>query len=318
VAPAAAKAAAEGCHAGHVALTFDDGPSSTDTPRLIAILTGLHVPATFFMVGERVAASPATARLVERSGFLIGNHSYRHEDLTALSSDEIAATIRSTAGALRDAGVRPTGLMRPPYGAVNARVYAAIRRTHLRPVLWDVDPRDWAGGTADQIAARTLGQLHRGDNIVLQHDGVRNSPSSVAAVPRIVREARRRGYCFVALDENGRPSFPTARAALGVEPTDRHVAEGDRLRITVALDREVGRDTWVRLRLLGRTASVRHDLVRSATTVRIPAGQLTAEAVVKVRRDQLVEGSERFDVRLTDGVGLVPERGKITVVIDDV
>jgi peptidoglycan/xylan/chitin deacetylase (PgdA/CDA1 family) len=316
-APATVKAATRGCRAGHVALTFDDGPSPTVTPRLLATLERLHVPATFFMVGERVAASPSTARLVERSGFLVGNHSYRHQDLTGLSTEEIEATIRSTAAALRDAGVQPTGLMRPPYGAVNARVYAAIRRTHLRPVLWNVDPRDWAGGTADQIAARVLGQLHRGDNIVLQHDGVRNSPSSVAAVPRIVSEARRRGYCFVGLDEDGRPGFPTARAALGVQPVDRHVAEGDRLHITVALDREVGRDTWVRIHLSGRTASVRRDLVRPAATVRIPAGRLNAEVVVRVRRDRLVEGTERFDVRLTDGVGLVPERGKITVVIDD-
>ena len=74
----------------------------------------------------------------------------------------------------------------------------------------------------------------------------------------------------------------------------------------------------VRLRLVGRTASVRHDLVRPATTVRIPAGQLTAVVPVKVRRDQLVEGPELFDVRLSDGVGVVPQRGKITVVIDDV
>lgn len=300
-----------------MALTFDDGPLPTVTPRLLATLKRLHVPATFFMVGERVAASPATARLVERSGFLIGNHSYRHQDLTTLSAAEIVATIRGTDRELDAAGVHPTALMRPPYGAVDPQVSAAIKAADKRAVLWNVDSRDWAGGSTDQIAASVLGQLRPGGNIVLQHDGVANSPSSVAAVPRIVAQARHRGYCFVGLDEVGRPGFPVARAELGVDPADRHVAEGDRLRLTVALDREVGRDTRIRLRLVGRTASVRQDLVRPAMTVRVPAGQLTAAVVVKVLRDRLVEGPERFDVRLGDGVGLLPDRGKTTVVIDD-
>ena len=317
-ATSAFRAAPRPCHAGHIALTFDDGPSPTLTPRLLASLKSRHVPATFFMVGERVAASPATARLVERSGFLVGNHSYRHQDLQNLTQHQIEDTIRTTDQALRDAGVRPTDLMRPPYGAVDAHVYAAIRARHLRPVLWNVDSRDWAGGSADEIAARVLAQLHSGSNVVLQHDGVGNSPSSVAAVPRIVREARHRGYCFVGLDEHGRPGYPVGRAALDVEPPDQHVAEGSRLRLTVSIDREVGHDTWVRLRLKGRTASLRHDLVRQGTTVRIPAGRLSAHVDIKIRHDQLVEGPEEFDVRLSDGVGLVPERGKLTVVIDDV
>src|SRR5690606_22952811 len=66
---------AKACRAGLVALTFDDGPSPAITPRLVRILQKYKVPATFFMVGSRVNASPKTARLVQRSGFLIGNHS---------------------------------------------------------------------------------------------------------------------------------------------------------------------------------------------------------------------------------------------------
>jgi peptidoglycan/xylan/chitin deacetylase (PgdA/CDA1 family) len=300
-----------------VALTFDDGPSPTATTRLVATLTGLHVPATFFMVGERVAAAPATARLVERSGLLIGHHSYRHQDLRALSQEEIEATIAATDRELRNAGVHPTDLMRPPYGAVDPHVLAAIRHAHDVPVLWDVDPRDWEGGDAAAIAARVLGQLRPGTDIVLLHDGVRNSPSSVAAVPGIVHEARRRGFCFVGLDEHGRPGFPTPAAALTVSPADRHVVEGDRLQLTVTLAGEAGRDTSLRLRFRGRTASLDDDIRVPPTLVRFPAGTISRQVTVPVRADEVAEGKERFEVRIADGVGLRPRRGKTTIVIQD-
>ena len=303
-------AARAACHAGHVALTFDDGPAAGLTPRLLGTLGRLHVPATFFMVGERVAAAPATARQVERSGFLIANHSYRHEDLRRLSREQVIATLQSTDRTLRESGVHPTRLMRPPYGAVDAQVYAAIRAAHLRPVLWDVDPRDWESGTADQIAARILGQLRPGGQIVLQHDGVGNSPSSVAAVPRIVAGARRRGFCFVALDERGRPGFPTPGATLAAART---VTEGHRLTLTVSLDAMAGRDTSVRVSVEGGAK----DLAGFDPVLRVPAGSLTATLRIPVRRDHLDERAERLRVTLASGDGVRVHGRPLTVTIRD-
>jgi hypothetical protein len=37
-----------------------------------------------------------------------------------------------------------------------------------------------------------------------------------------------------------------------------------------------------------------------------------------IRADDLVEGKERFEIRVSDGVGLRPQRGRTTIVIDDV
>ena len=171
------------CRNGKVSLTFDDGPSSVVTPRLVRILKEVHAPATFFMVGERVAAAPRAARLVARSGFVIANHSYRHADMTRQSSAQVRQTLRATDSRLRAAGTRPIRLMRPPYGAINDRVRRAVRDVGMLPVLWDVDSRDWQGGSSGTIAARILAGL-RPDRrtIVLQHDGIGNSAASVAAV----------------------------------------------------------------------------------------------------------------------------------------
>ncbi|HWU22343.1 MAG TPA: polysaccharide deacetylase family protein, partial [Nocardioides sp.] len=71
---------------GLVALTFDDGPVAGRTEHLVHLLRGLHVPATFFMVGSRVAAAESTARAVARAGFPIGNHTWAHRDLALQSA----------------------------------------------------------------------------------------------------------------------------------------------------------------------------------------------------------------------------------------
>ena len=298
------------CSEGHVALTFDDGPSPSVTPTLLATLRRLRVPATFFMVGERVAAAPAMARTVERSGFLIANHTYHHEDLHVLSRDQIIATIRDTDIALHGAGVHPTMLVRPPYGSVDAHVYAAIKATHLRPVLWDVDPRDWESGNAAQIASRILDHLRPGDQIVLQHDGVANSPSSVAAVPRVVHEARRRGFCFVGLDEHGRPGFPTPHARLSAART---VIEGHRLTVKVTLDAMAGRDTSVKV-------SVRDggsELGRFDEVLQVPAGSLTGRVRIRVRDDQIDEPTRTLTISARRRSGVRVDGSSITVKVKD-
>lgn len=205
------------CSKGMIALTFDDGPSPTVTPHLVRTLLELKVPATFFMVGSRVQASPVTARLVMKSGFQIGNHTWSHPELTTLSDTAVVQQLKSTAKAFRDHYVTASRLMRPPYGDINDRVRRDVKKLGLHPVLWTNDSRDWAGGTSMQIAHRILVALRpNGTNLVLQHDGVENSPNSVGAVPIVVRAARSRGYCFTNLTRVGTvattKSFPVPQS----------------------------------------------------------------------------------------------------------
>jgi peptidoglycan/xylan/chitin deacetylase (PgdA/CDA1 family) len=211
-----------GCPAGLVALTFDDGPRVGTTRTLVHELRALHAPATFFMVGSRVAAWPSLAELVARSGFLVANHTWDHADLTALKDSGVRRELRKTRRALRAAGVRPSDLARPPYGAVSPRVRHDLHELGLHPVLWTIDSRDWTGGDPAQIASRVLSAVrpHR-TNIVLQHDGVDNSPNSVAAVPTIVNGLRQRGYCLATLDAHGQPTRVSRAANAPAAPAQK-------------------------------------------------------------------------------------------------
>ncbi|MDZ4266766.1 MAG: polysaccharide deacetylase family protein, partial [Mycobacterium sp.] len=71
-----------------VALTFDDGPTSF-TDRLLKVLTDNDAKASFFLIGNKVARDPASARRIADAGMEIGNHTWQHPDMTAIPPHEI-------------------------------------------------------------------------------------------------------------------------------------------------------------------------------------------------------------------------------------
>lgn len=305
-----ASSAVRPCSAGLVALTFDDGPARVVTPRLVRLLRDRRVPATFFVVGNRVRANPAEARLVARAG-VVGNHTWSHARLTRLSDAGIRSELVRTRRQLQRLGIRPSRLMRPPYGATNARVNRVVRGLGLVPVLWTIDTRDWAGGTSTQIANRVLSRLRpHGTNIVLQHDGVRRSPASVEAVPRIVSGARARGYCFATLGDNGRPAPPVP--TLGVTVTQGREAGQVPVRLVLHLDEPTSRPVSVRVTTAGATATPGADFTPVDRTVVFPVGVTTMSVTVPVLDDTEPEGLEQLSLRFTRasglrlGVGTVP------------
>ena len=320
------------CRAGWVALTFDDGPDARVTRRLVRILVRARVPATFFMVGERVARAPRAARLVSRQGFQIANHSYRHANMTTQSSAQIVRTLRATQRELRRAGADPTTLMRPPYGAIDRRVARAIRRAGYEPVLWNSDSWDWSGGSPETIARRVLGSMMSRTNIVLQHDGILNSPNSVAAVPRIVHRARAQGYCFTELDDRGRLVMPTP--SLTMRTFDGR--EGQSAAVELRLSHPAPYETSVHLETadaparrlsnipdllvaplpvgaaLGGVDYLPHDAV-----VRFPAGTTRQLVSLALTPDEIDEPDEEFLVSLSSPTGLTIQSGTGSVGISD-
>ena len=69
---------AQASAAGEVALTIDDGPDPQITPQVLELLDRYGCKATFFCIGERVAAHPDIAREIVRRGHHIENHSQHH------------------------------------------------------------------------------------------------------------------------------------------------------------------------------------------------------------------------------------------------
>ena len=194
---------------GELALTFDDGPNCTWTPRLLDMLASHEVRATFFLLGERAQAEPDLVRRVAAAGHLIGNHSWDHPNLAIGTSLRIRQELQWTQDALEQitgAGVR---FFRPPFGARRPAVFRIAREMGLQPVLWNAMTTDWSEPSAERIAVELTTRIdkllrqRRAANIVL-HDGGHRDPGanrgpSVTAATSLV--ARYKQTCrFVTLD----------------------------------------------------------------------------------------------------------------------
>jgi peptidoglycan/xylan/chitin deacetylase (PgdA/CDA1 family) len=179
-----------------VALTFDDGPGS-QTTTLLRMLKDAGARATFFVLGEVVAQRPQALRQFAAAGHEIGDHTWSHPQLPLLTDTAVLSQVTRTADEIESlTGTRPQ-FVRPPYGALNPRVREVLGQGDWPMILWSVDPQDWKDRNSDTVYHRVIAGTRPG-SIVLMHD---IHPTTVAAVPRILAELKRRGYTFVTVSE---------------------------------------------------------------------------------------------------------------------
>ena len=175
-----------------VALTFDDGPHQTCTPALLNGLKQREVKATFFLMGENIAGKEPLVQRMQAEGHLIGNHGYRHIQMT--KEEQACADIEQTEKLIQSiTGKRPEYL-RPPYGDWNEQLEC---RVNLTTVLWNVDSLDWKFQNTDRIVRRVEKDVKDGD-IILMHDEFQ---TSVEAAMEIIDNLLAKGYTFVTVDE---------------------------------------------------------------------------------------------------------------------
>jgi peptidoglycan-N-acetylglucosamine deacetylase len=182
----------------YIAMTFDDGPSAENTPRLLEMLKQRNIKATFFLIGQNVVSNPDLVRRILAEGHEIGNHSWTHPQLSKLSDDRVTAEITKTQDAIKDAsGFTPT-ILRPPYGAITPRQREWIQsRFGLNIILWSVDPFDWKRPGASVITQRILSQTRPGA-IILSHD---IHKQTVDAMPATLDALIAKGYKFVTVSQ---------------------------------------------------------------------------------------------------------------------
>jgi peptidoglycan/xylan/chitin deacetylase (PgdA/CDA1 family) len=191
--PKEGRSAGGAAAAGEVALTFDDGPSRTQTPAILETLDRLGAHATFFEEGRHVAGREALMRQILAAGDEIGNHSFDHP------VDPGEAELASTQAAIRAATGFTPCLFRPPYGELNRTEKSAARANGLELVFWTLDSEDDTHPGVGPIRARVVRRAKPG-SIVLLHDGGRH-PETVEALAGIVEGLQRRGLRLVTVTE---------------------------------------------------------------------------------------------------------------------
>ncbi len=186
-----------------VALTFDDGPDGEWTQRVLEILGAYGVRATFFLVGQRAAREPATVRAIAGAGHEIGSHGWSHTSLWLCGPRRTEAEIARTKHLLGYLAGAPPALFRPPWGMVNAAMFAALRRHGQRCVFWSIQPEGLRPARAEAQVAHVLRRAHPGA-IVDLHDaeGTAGAPARLtAALPAMIDGLRAAGYGLATVGE---------------------------------------------------------------------------------------------------------------------
>lgn len=190
-----------------IALTYDDGPDITYTPRILDTLSRESVPATFFMVGTNVVQYEDIARRVVNEGHTLGNHTFSHIDFEIENHfrglEEIIQTDRIT----RAVAGHTTKLFRTPYvGGSNQslrnEIYsiATTQRLGYVEVDYTDDSNDWQ--FTDPSRTPTYPNFKgTADIVLLLHDGGGNRDKTIAYTKDVIQLAKQQGYTFTTIDK---------------------------------------------------------------------------------------------------------------------
>lgn len=177
-----------------VALTFDDGPSATTTPRLLDILSQKDAPATFFMLGSMARNNPDIVKRAKREWHEVASHTMYHQNFARLTAAAVQADVDEANSVFKSIlGVAPA-LTRPPYGNSTD----GVRKVIGTPIiLWSVDTLDWQSRDPEAVVATAMSQVHDGA-VILMHDIY---STSVDAVPTLIDALREAGYELATVSE---------------------------------------------------------------------------------------------------------------------
>ena len=183
-------------------LTFDCGYENGYTEKILDALKKHQAPAAFFVVGNMIETAPdIICRMVEE-GHIVGNHTYHHPDMSAISEqaafqkelDDLAALFQETTGQ------ELPKFYRPPQGKYSEENLKQAQALGYKTILWSLAYVDWYVDdqpTAEQAYAKLLPRIHDGA-IVLLHS---TSRTNAEILDDLLTKWEDMGYTFASLDE---------------------------------------------------------------------------------------------------------------------
>ena len=200
-------------------LTFDDGPSTTVTPKVLDILKENNVKATFFLIGQNVEANEKSKELVKREfneGHAIGNHTYNHNEHNALFPNNIINVpifmndVKKNDDALKNILGQDfsTRILRVPGGYMSRAYYkdpnlpefdAKLKEKNMISIDWNAEIKD-AEGKPNKTPEELLNVLKEEVGtqeklVILMHDTY-GKMQTANALPQIIEYLKNKGYEF--------------------------------------------------------------------------------------------------------------------------
>ncbi len=183
-------------------LTFDCGYENGNTEPVLDALKKHNAPATFFVVGHFLESAPEIAKRMAADGHTVGNHTYHHPDMSAISDpasfrkevDDVAALYKKVTGQ------EMAKYYRPPQGKYSTENLAMAKELGYSTFFWSLAYVDWNVDdqpTKEEAFDKLLTRVHPGA-IVLLHS---TSKTNGEILDELLTKWEEMGYRFRPLDD---------------------------------------------------------------------------------------------------------------------
>lgn len=183
-------------------LTFDCGFENGNTEPILDALKKHNAPATFFVVGHFLKSAPEITKRMTAEGHTVGNHTYHHPDMSAISDitsfqkevDDVAALYKEITGQ------ELAKYYRPPQGKYSAENLKMAKELGYKTFFWSLAYVDWNVDdqpTKEQAFDKLLTRIHPGA-IVLLHS---TSRTNGEILDELLTKWEEMGYSFRPLSE---------------------------------------------------------------------------------------------------------------------
>lgn len=183
-------------------LTFDCGYENGNTDAILDALKKHNVEATFFVVGHFLESAPDVAKRMVAEGHTVGNHTYHHPDMSAISDitsfqkemDDVAALFLETTGEKME------NFYRPPQGKYSTENLKMAKELGYKTFFWSLAYVDWnvdSQPTKEEAFDKLLTRIHPGA-IVLLHS---TSKTNGEILDELLTKWEEMGYTFGTLSD---------------------------------------------------------------------------------------------------------------------
>ena len=183
-------------------LTFDAGYENGCTAKILDTLKKHQIPAAFFLVGNYIETEPELVKRMVSEGHIVGNHTYSHPDMSAISSEEsFTKELESLEKLYKETtGLEMLKIYRPPQGRYSESNLQMAKDMGYTTVFWSLAYVDWYDNqqpTREEAFKKLIPRIHPGA-IVLLHS---TSTTNAEILDELIIKWKEMGYTFKSIDQ---------------------------------------------------------------------------------------------------------------------
>ena len=181
-------------------LTFDDGPSSHCTPKVLDLLKKYNAQASFFLIGNNIEKNINIVNRIQNEGHAIGNHSIDHDTKTYFKGKKaLEKWINAGEAIILKSTGKPSIGFRPPVGIRTPELRQIMKQKNEKPIIWQHRFFDTTFTFTESAWKKKFNKIKSGD-IILLHDTHQKHDVFLASLESFIKELIRNNFEIKAIN----------------------------------------------------------------------------------------------------------------------